>query len=269
MQNNISQIFEIQKFLEKINYPDAYRIAREINDFLNIQSKISKDTVINRLSGKEPWEYIRGSVKFCNNEFEIDKNTLIPRVETEFLVYESIKEIIDRKITKIIDIGTGSGCIIISIAKLLENSLPYSFWGIDISNDTLNIAKRNERNILKSKGITWLKSNLVKDIQIDTNTLLIANLPYIPTVQYLNLDSSVKDFEPRLALDGGRDGLLYYRNLFSQIVDKDMYPQLIMMETESTVIDKHYELCQRYFPKAKIEKIKDCFDRDRFLKITF
>ena len=145
MNSNLSQIFRIQKYLEEIKYPDAYRIAREISEFLDTNSDFSEKDILNRLKNGQPWEYMCSYTKFCENIFGVTKDTLIPRIESEQIVYDSIEIIQDSNIRNVIDVGTGTGCLIISIAKILDNNF-YSFWATDISQEVLNVAKYNEKN---------------------------------------------------------------------------------------------------------------------------
>jgi len=270
MKSNLANIFRIQRYLNDIKYPDAYRVAREISKFLSKKHAISENDIFQRLHKDEPWEYISGNVDFCGNTFKVNKNTLIPRIETEQLVYECKKLIERNKIKNIVDVGTGTGCIIISLAKLLSKEVPYSFYATDISSEILKIAKYNEIKILEGKNIKWIKSNLIQKLpKMAKDTIIIANLPYIPTLQYENLDRSVKEYEPRQALDGGKNGLKYYTLLFEQIVAKNLKVKYIYIETEESIFNQTKKLVKKYFPETRIFGIKDSFNRNRFLKISF
>jgi len=268
MKSNLAKIFRIQTFLQGIKYPDSYRIGRDITEYLNKNKRASEEKILRRLHDNEPWEYIKGKTEFCNNIFKVTKDTLIPRIETEQLVYEC-KDIIEKEqIKNIIDVGTGTGCIIISLVSLLQKKKSYSFFATDISSKALSIAKKNEKEILKQGKIKWVRGNLIEKIPtIKGNTLIIANLPYIPTKQYENLDESVKSYEPREALDGGDNGLKYYKELFEQIKSKKINPKVIYIETEETIFKETKRLVSKSYPKARITSIKDVYERDRFLKI--
>ena len=268
MKSNLAQIFRIQKFLDGIKYPDSYRIGREITKYLTKNKRANEEKILRRLHDSEPWEYIRGDSEFCGNTFKVTKDTLIPRIETEQLVYECKDILEEGNIKSVVDVGTGSGCIIISLAYLLKTP-PYSFFATDISTNALNIAKKNELAILKRKRIKWMKSNLVSRIpELKESTLLVANLPYIPTKQYEELDTSVKRYEPKAALDGGKDGLKYYEELLEQLKNKKINIKVIYLETEESIFTKTKKLVKKYYPKSNIIGIKDVFERNRFLKIT-
>ena len=267
MESNLSRIYRINKYLNSIGCPDSYRISKEIANYLNDNPKFSEESILKKLTQGYPWEYIQGHVLFCNLKFKVTKDTLIPRIETEQLVYDCVKLIKKDNIKNIIDVGTGSGCIIISIASILGN-FPYSFYATDISCKALNIARYNEKTILKSKKIKWIENNLIEEINdITKDTIVIANLPYIPTKQYKKLDRSVLEYEPKVALDGGENGLIYYEQLFNQLLTKESLPKILYIETESGIFMNTKQLVQKYFPKAEINEILDCFNRKRFLKI--
>jgi len=268
MKSNLQDIFSIKKYLENINYSDAYRIAKEISSFLTNNRSLIKEDIFKRLKSGEPWEYIKGNTQFCGFTFKVTKDTLIPRVETEQLVYEC-KDIIEKNsIKNVVDVGTGSGCIILSLTRLLKSN-PYSFYALDISSKALTIAKYNEKVLLEERKIKWLKSNLITNLpKLSGDTIIIANLPYIPTSMYENLDKSVKEYEPKIALEGGVDGLKSYNPLFNQILNRNLKPKYVYFETEESIIKESKNLVKKYFPISKIDIIKDCFDKDRFIKIS-
>ena len=268
MESNLAQIFRIRKMLKKIKYPDAHRISREIVKFLGKNKSKKEEDVLKRLYKDEPWEYVRGSADFCGHRFIVNKHTLIPRIETEKMVSDSLKIIREKKIKNIVDVGTGSGCIIISIAKELEDKAYYSLYATEVSKRALKVAKKNEKELLNKKQIKWLSSDLIKRLpKIKGPTLLIANLPYIPTKEYEKLDKSVKEYEPKRALDGGEDGLEMYKKLFKQIEKKEFELKAMYLETDERTIDDTVSLVKEYFSKADTKKVKDCFDKERFVEV--
>lgn len=214
--NTLAVIAYTAKKLEEISHPDALRVSKEICEFTNY-SQPEIDSIVLRLSQNEPWEYIRGYTDFDGNKICVNKNTLIPRIET-LQILEILKEFND--VNNVIDVGCGSGAIGISIAKRYP-SLPVQL--IDISKEALVVTKKNIAENKVSLNTKVIHNDLLNDIQCKPNTLVIANLPYIPTMEYLELDKSVKDFEPQLALDGGNDGLKIINVLIEQLlVDSDI-----------------------------------------------
>jgi len=166
-----------------------------------------------RISG-EPLQYILGKTEFMGLEFKVDKRALIPRPETEILIESAIKELKDADIArpKILDLGTGSGCIAVSIAKLLPRSI---VWAADISEPALKLAVENADQ--HKVEIKFLRSNIFSAIQFEKEQfdLIISNPPYV-AVSELNSLAKEISFEPRGALEAGADGLDFYREIIDQ-----------------------------------------------------
>ena len=175
---------------------------------INLEKKISDKKIIKfkeyleRRSKNEPIAYILGEKEFWSKNFNVNKDTLIPRPETELLVEELIKIYNEKKIS-ILDIGTGSGCIIISLLSNLNYSRGI---GIDISQKALVVAKKNaiRHNLTNRVKFTNKSREMVFNKKFD---LIVSNPPYILTKDIKNLSEDIKKFEPRMALDGGNDGL--------------------------------------------------------------
>jgi len=162
----------------------------------------SFDKLIERRSSKEPIAYILKKKEFWSKNFYVDKNTLIPRPETELMV-EKIVSIFKNKDIQILDIGTGTGCILLSILSELKQSRGI---GVDISQRAIRIAIKNSIKHKLSHKVKFYKKSLteVYDSKFD---LIVSNPPYIKKKDIKNLEDDIKKFEPKLALDGGNDGL--------------------------------------------------------------
>ncbi|MCD4756106.1 peptide chain release factor N(5)-glutamine methyltransferase [bacterium] len=264
---NLAQLFKIQKTLKKANYSDYQRIAKEISAYAKDGKKLTK--ILAQIEKGKPWEYIHGQANFYTLTFKINRGVLIPRIETEKLVSLAIAEYKKNKFDIVIDVGTGSACIIISLINSLQ--LPSIFKG-DISNTkflatdssqkALNVATSNIKKYKLKKLITLTKNNLIKNITVkDKSVLILANLPYIPTEQYRKLDASVKNFEPRSALDGGKDGNKYYKELFKQMSGRKWKNFTLILETESRIIKDTQEI----FKKYKTTIVKDIKNKKRFV----
>lgn len=165
------------------------------------QIKFNKE-LKQRLKG-EPLAYIFNSACFYGYDFYVNKHTLIPRPETEELVNEALKHI--SKESKVLDIGTGSGAIAVTIQK--ESNAIVS--AVDISKKALKVAKRNAKN--NKVNVEFIHSNIFSKLKERKFDVIISNPPYITKEAYLGLDKTVKDFEPKLALVGGDDGLVFYK----------------------------------------------------------
>ena len=175
---------------------------------VNLDKEISEKNIkvfkkyLKRRSKKEPLAYILEEKEFWSKKFLVNKDTLIPRPETELLIDELLKMYQKKKIS-ILDIGTGSGCILISLLINLKESFG---MGIDISKNAILVAKKNALlHKLSCKARFFNKSfNTVFDKKFD---LIVSNPPYIERKDIKNLTEDIKRYEPRMALDGGKDGL--------------------------------------------------------------
>ena len=186
---------------------DIMKVTREfliVNSHLNISENIIKkyNLAINRRIYREPVAYITGKKEFWSEDFAVNKATLIPRPETELLIYKVIKFFENKRIN-ILDIGTGSGCILLSILKELNFSRG---TGIDISAKAIQTAKINSKNLnlLNRSKFKICDLNKYKTGMYD---LIVSNPPYIPSKDIKNLSKEVINYEPKTALDGGLDGL--------------------------------------------------------------
>ena len=176
-----------------------------INDNINIDNKKVKNfkkMLERRGNNSEPMAYILNKREFWNTDLFVNKDVLIPRPETELIV-DKLKEIFKNHSPYVLDVGTGSGCIIISLLEELKKSKGVA---IDISHMALRVARKNAK-----KNKTFQRVNFQrKSIESFFNKkfdLIVSNPPYIPRSQLKNLMKDVKFFEPKLALDGGNDGL--------------------------------------------------------------
>lgn len=159
---------------------------------------------ITKLKNGEPLAYITNSAPFFGEKFYVDKNVLIPRMETELLLEWVIKDNKSKHDLKILDMCTGSGCIAIILKKYLNCTIT----AVDCDNNALKIAQKNAKR--HNVNINFVQSNMFDKLSGQYD-IIVCNPPYIPSKAIKKLDNNVKDYEPKLALDGGDDGLDYYR----------------------------------------------------------
>lgn len=164
---------------------------------------------VKRRSKNEPLQYITESCEFYGREFFVDKRVLIPRPETERLIDEAIKSIKHVRSPNIFDIGTGSGCIAITLAKEIENS---NVIGIDKSIMSLQVAKKNSAE-LNVENVTFFEMDILNQYPKEKFDLVISNPPYVPKKEIPDLMKDVKDFEPEIALTDFDDGLTFYKRI--------------------------------------------------------
>ncbi len=165
-----------------------------------------KEIVKKRNSGM-PLQYILGETEFMGLKFLVNELTLIPRADTETLV-ETVISKIGKKKLKVLDIGTGSGCIGISIAKLCKNT---EVTLLDYSDGILSVAKKNAE--LNGVDVKLEKCDILEEIPEGKYDIVVSNPPYIETETIFSLDNIVSSYEPVEALDGGFDGLMFYRRI--------------------------------------------------------
>lgn len=216
-----------------------------------------------------PLQYKTGWVEFYKLKFKVTPDVLIPRPESELLVDEILSALPTFPSTlTILDIGTGSGCLAISIIKHLPTwNVGIQIIATDISEKALQIAKQNAKLNGVESRIKFINSDLLPNLY--PPNIIVANLPYIPTERIPYLDESVKGFEPLIALDGGKDGFELYRRLFKQIVrqPRRLYPKLIICEIDYTHGELAYDEARKYFPQAEVEVKKDLTKKQRILVI--
>lgn len=218
------------------------------------QSKY-EELIKNRVKGL-PVAYLTGFKEFYGLKFKVNKNVLIPRPETETLVEKIIFEMKNRHSVKILDIGTGSGCIIVTLAKKLSNTNFY--FGSDASPRALAVAEENA-NAHKVK-VKFIRSDLTRTTGTDYD-IIIANLPYLSGT----LDDSVK-FEPKSALIARKNGLELYEKLFKEISGSQHKP-LLFLEFGHDQQERIVQLAAQFLPDTHVEFFKDLFGIPRFARI--
>ena len=254
---------EIEIFLQDI------LDCKKIDLYVNFENEVSAPD-LNTLKGyikrrleNEPSQYIVGRSNFYGRNFYVDNNVLIPRPETEILINECIEFLSMKNNPEIIDIGTGSGCIGITLAKEIPSS---NVIAIDFSEKALAVAEKNAKNI-GIKNIDFVKSDFLKqtiDLRAD---LLVSNPPYIPKEDISTLMADVKEYEPSKALTDNLDGLEFYR-VFSKKFDP-------MIKIDGALIvevgkDKHPLKVKKIFEKSgpvNVEMINDYNGDIRVLKV--
>ena len=207
-----------------------------------------------RYSG-EPLQYIEEEVSFYDMSFQVNESVLIPRPETEYFIEKIIDRVYEPK--KIIDVGTGSGCIGLSLAKHFTDAEVHL---TDISLDALSVAGINSK---KNKiNVNIYESNLLREVRDNDFDLIVANLPYIPTADIGALPAEVVHYEPLIALDGGEDGLDYIDQLLKQARYKLSATGLLALEIDSRSGDRLIEMTKSY---KGVEVITDLAGKDRYV----
>ena len=248
-----------------LKVPHSYLIVHA-NKSLTSEQEQSYQQLIDRAQQQEPIPYIIGKAPFFDFDLHVGSGVLIPRPETEQLVEEAVAWAKTRAGTltlRAVDVGTGSGCIAIALARQLPQ---LQVTAVDISPEALTIAQQNGQR-LAPNCIRFEQSDLLEGITAPLN-LIVANLPYVTSGEWQVLADGVKLHEPALALDGGADGLDLIRRLLQQATTRLRPNSAIFLEIgwqQGTVVRI---LAQTYFPEATITILPDFAGHERIVKIV-
>ena len=175
------------------------------------QTEMFKDLIERRKKG-EPVAYLINKKEFWKNEFFVNKDVLIPRPDTELIIEQVLKIYSKDSRLQVLDIGTGSGCILLSILKERSN---FYGTGIDISKKSINISKLNAKQLNITSRVKFYHSS-VDNFKIGKYNLIVSNPPYIKLLSLKYLEKDVVNFEPKLALSGGFDGFSKIRKVINK-----------------------------------------------------
>ena len=220
-KNNIkSSIIDSEILMSKVlKKTREYILLHSNKDISSAEFDNFKHLINERTNGK-PIAYLIGKKFFWKYEFKINKNVLIPRPDTEIIIEEILKITKNKSNLNILDIGVGSGCILLSV---LKEKRGFSGTGIDISSKCLKVCKNNINRLEVSNKIKLFKSD-VDNFNHGKYDLIISNPPYIKKLDLKYLEKDVIDFEPKIALDGGLDGISEIRkviNKSSELIKKN------------------------------------------------
>ncbi len=226
-------------------------------DELTAEQQSEYESTVHKRAEHVPLQYIIGEQEFMGLKFKVNSNVLIPRQDTETLVEEALR--VAKPGMRVLDLCTGSGCIIISLAK---NVADISCTGSDISKQALLVAKENAK--ANEVEVEWERSDLFENIS-GTFDLIVSNPPYIPTGEIPGLMPEVRDFEPVDALDGKEDGLYFYRIITEkspEYLTSDGYLYFEIGYDQGEAVSAMMRQCGY----TQVEVIKDLAGNDRVVK---
>ena len=233
---------------------------KRLDIYLQLERKVSGKKleivfiIISRRKDNEPLQYILGETEFYGYTIKVDKSVLIPRPETELLVERIIAE--ENDIKNILEIGTGSGALVIALAKKMNGIV---IDATDISEDALRIAEQN--TILNQVDINIFKSDIFDNV-LNKYDLIISNPPYISLTDYKQLPVEIKDFEPRSALQADDNGLFFYNKILQKAKDHLTESGKIYFEIGYDQAKKITEIAKKNrFSNIKVFKDLNGFDR--------
>lgn len=220
------------------------------------------DAVARRSAG-EPIAYILGRAGFYGREFIVDAHVLVPRPETEHLIDVAIAALSAVAEPEALDVGTGSGAIAVTLAFELPNA---RIDAVDVSPHALAVARENAERLGVATRVSFFEGDLLAPFDGRLYDAIVANLPYVPTADIAPSPDPVS-YEPRLALDGGADGLDAYRRLLDAAPAHLKPGGVLLMEAAPPLMDVLCALARRSFPLGTVTLGRDYGERDRFVKV--
>ena len=251
---------EAEVLLRHVLKIDRAAMFRDLDEDISMEDSSNIASLVKRRIKREPLAYITGVKEFYGLPFVVSEDVLIPRQETELLVDAAIVQAksLGKNQISIVDVGTGSGAIAVSLALNIPTS---SIIAVDISEAALAIADNNRRAHGLYSRVKLRRGNLLEPI-IDKIDILVSNLPYIRSDKLTSLQEEVLR-EPVVALDGGYDGLELIKRLLFQAVDKMSNPGVILFEIDPDQASEAVKLCQQFFPSAITTVLKDLSNNER------
>lgn len=246
-----------------LNYNKA-DVVLNGNESVLVENQQKIDEVFNRLQDNEPIQYITQQANFFGYDFKVSPATLIPRPETEELVDWVLTEMKKQpqKNWRVLDIGTGTGCIPITIKK----EFPFAkVFAIDISVDALKIAQENAINL--KADVTFIQQDILQTEQLDAYDIIISNPPYVRNLEKAEINENVLQHEPHLALFvDDNDPLIFYRKI-TQLAYKSLHENgMLFFEINQYLGNEMQEMVSAYF--KTIELKKDFIQNDRMMKAS-
>ena len=243
-----------------LNKPRQYII---VNDQKNLEKETEETyfKCIDMLKQGMPIEHITHQKEFMKLNFYVDENVLIPRQDTEILVEEVIDIAKKMKAKKILDLCTGSGAIAVSLAKYIDNC---EVTALDISPKALEIAKLNAKNNEVENKITFIESNIFENLPLEKYDIIVSNPPYIKKEIIKTLNKDVQR-EPRIALDGGDDGLDFYRKIIKEAYEYLKFKGYLCLEIGYDQKEDVIRLINQEDKYINTYSKKDLFGNDRIV----
>lgn len=263
-EHEIDSFFYI--LLEAFHQMKRVDLAINQNMELDAMQLLQWETVLSQLKEQKPIQYILGETEFFGLPFYVNENTLIPRPETEelvdWIIQQSTVKIKNSKL-KILDIGTGTGCIAISLAKNLPNADVYA---LDVSGKALEVATKNAKR--NNVNITFLNQSILETDDLEQQfDIIVSNPPYVRNLEKQEIKKNVLDFEPHLALFvEDDDALLFYRKI-TQLAQKNLSESgMLFFEINQYLSNQMFEMIKT-FNFTDIQLRKDLYGNDRMMLI--
>ncbi len=257
-----------------LGLPRANIVVTPPSQTLQVYQLTAFRALVTRCANREPMAYVVGHAEFYGLDFIADRRALIPRPETEHLVELALARIkalpapvsvtqTGSLKTPIVDVGTGTGCIVISLAAKLP---AMRFLATDISSSALALAQENAKRHNVNARLQFLRGDLLAPVPMRVDGV-IANLPYVTTAEWQTLPRHIHDYEPRAALDGGPDGLDLIRKLLRQAAQRVKPDGWLLLEIGATQGQAVTAMARQAFPLAAVNLHRDYAGLTRVVEI--
>ena len=230
-------------------------------EILSDDHRANMRELVRRRAKHEPVAYLTGKKEFFSLDFEVSKDVLIPRPETELLVEETLTAISEKKQPLILELGTGSGCIACSLAVKRADA---SITAVDLSPAALDIARQNAKKHAVQNRIRFLEGNLFEPVERNERfDVILSNPPYVCDHELAELDADVRDHEPKLALLAGKDGLDVIRRIIAKTGEYLTDHGVLLLEFDPAQSEAIRKMCLEHNRFSNCRIIKDLARRDR------
>jgi release factor glutamine methyltransferase len=266
---------------KEVSLPDFFVLLSFVTDkpkaflFAHEEYALSMEEIslllnlLKRRALHEPISYLTGTREFFGRDFHVDSSVLIPRPETELLVERVLTYTLPNKSCTFIDIGTGSGAIILTVSEERTRQHKQDIYlGVDISHQAILVAQKNKES-LQNISVEFFEGDLLKAIPekyLEGNLIFLANLPYVPTQQYLDAMPDVRLYEPEIALVSGTDGLDHYRRLIQEIITHNISSFILYLEIDPSQTTTLISVLESAFPTCTHTVIQDLQGHDRVIE---
>jgi len=256
-ENEIQKLFTY--FAEEYLQYNSIQLKMYADQEVEEAQKLQFTQALEELKSGKPYQQILGKAYFYGEEFFVNENVLIPRPETEELIELILEKLPSDKELKILDIGTGSGCIAITIAKHLKHANVYA---LDYSKKALEMVKKNA--VLHNVNIHFIQQDYLNTELSEVFDVIISNPPYIGTEEEVDIENSVKDFEPMMALFAPQnDVLAFYRKIANDTGNKLADGGFVFLEINQKLGPETLKLYKNKLSEAYL--LKDISDNDRMI----
>ena len=261
---DVSEPLDAQSLLMHVLKLDRATIMAHPEKQLTPEQAAAYETLIRQRAAGVPVPYLTGTRAFYDRDLVVSPAVLIPRPETEHVIDAALDWARNRSGVRLVDVGTGSGAIAITLAAHLSDA---QVWAIDISPDALNVARHNAARYSLQDRITFIQGDLLAPLleQHQPADLIAANLPYIASEELTTL--AVAQYEPHLALDGGPDGLELIRRLLNQAPGVLVPGGMILLEIGAGQGEQVRRMAETAFPGASIRVLNDYAGFDRVVAV--